>query len=389
MPLWKADTIDQARLRRLGERIERDVEAGEYDGAAVAIAHRGEVVLEAAYGFADRATARGAQVDDVYRILSVTKAFTNVTAFQAIESGLLQLTTNVVEVIPEFRSADRFLNARRDKISLLHLLTHRSALPPTPNLLDPFEMRTLSTVISKACQLDAIGEPGRVIDYSPMINHALIAEMVRRVHGADSFREIVQRDVFDALDMSETTLGLPDRLRDRAVPIVARHGSAGWLSQRDFEVLNEAIDETAEMPWVGAVSTVSDMLRFVEMLRRGGEYEGTRLIAPGILERALENQTGDLTNNWWIPMAQRRGWDHMPANLGIGFFLRGPGVHPTILGTLTSPRTFGNYGGGTTIYWVDPERELSFVCLTAGAMEESANILRFQRLADIVVSSLV
>ena len=41
------------------------------------------------------------------------------------------------------------------------------------------------------------------------------------------------------------------------------------------------------------------------------------------------------------------------------------------------------------VFWVDPERDLTFVCLTAGVMEDSDNILRFQRLSDLVVAATV
>jgi hypothetical protein len=41
------------------------------------------------------------------------------------------------------------------------------------------------------------------------------------------------------------------------------------------------------------------------------------------------------------------------------------------------------------MFWVDPERELAFVCLTAGLLEESSNFPRMQRLSDLVQSSLV
>jgi len=46
-------------------------------------------------------------------------------------------------------------------------------------------------------------------------------------------------------------------------------------------------------------------------------------------------------------------------------------------------------GAGSTIFWVDPERDLTFVCLTAGLIEESASIMRFQRLSDMVVAAVM
>lgn len=381
--------IDAGRVDRLVQSIQRDVDTGLYDGAVVALAHRGDVVLEQAIGYTDRDTGRMAKTDDVFRVLSLSKAFTVATVFQAIEEGLLALTTLVVDVIPEFRSKDRFLRKRKDRISLLHLLTHRSAMPATPEPLPTLSLGNLSKVIAAICELDAIGEPGEVIDYSPAINHALMAEMVRRVRAEEHFRTIVTRDIFEPLKMTSTALGAPDRLADRIVPIRARFGDAGWLSGKDIEDLNITVDEEAELPWVGYVTTAADVLRFAEMYRRGGELDGARILSPAILDRALTNHTGDALNNWWVPMWQRRGWEPMPANLGLGVFLRGAGLHPSILGTLTSPGTYGNYGAGSSLYWVDPERELTFVCLTAGVLEESENILRCQRLSDLAVSTVV
>src|SRR5690606_16791511 len=99
---------DEAALARLVASIQRAVDNGQYDGAVVAMAHRGEIVLEQAIGYSDRDAGRLAKTDDVFRVLSLSKAFTVATVFQAIEDGLLSLTTLVVDVIPEFRAKDRF-----------------------------------------------------------------------------------------------------------------------------------------------------------------------------------------------------------------------------------------------------------------------------------------
>ena len=48
-----------------------------------------------------------------------------------------------------------------------------------------------------------------------------------------------------------------------------------------------------------------------------------------------------------------------------------------------------NFGAGSSLFWVDPEKRLTFVCLTAGVMEEASNILRFQRLSDMAHAAAV
>jgi CubicO group peptidase (beta-lactamase class C family) len=46
-------------------------------------------------------------------------------------------------------------------------------------------------------------------------------------------------------------------------------------------------------------------------------------------------------------------------------------------------------GAGSTMFWVDPQRELVFVCLTVGLLEESRNFERLQQLSDLVLSAVV
>jgi len=60
-----------------------------------------------------------------------------------------------------------------------------------------------------------------------------------------------------------------------------------------------------------------------------------------------------------------------------------------IEGVTTSPRTFAVLGAGSTVLWVDPDRDLIFVLLSAGLMEEGRSQLHLQRLSDLVVASVV
>ena len=103
------------QLNRLSEAIHRDVEADLYDGAAVIVARHGIIGLYEAIGFADRAADRLLCNDDVFNILSVSKAFTDVIILSLIECGELALTTQVGDIIPE-------LNAQAKKsVTVFHL----------------------------------------------------------------------------------------------------------------------------------------------------------------------------------------------------------------------------------------------------------------------------
>ncbi len=140
------------------------------------------------------------------------------------------------------------------------------------------------------------------------------------------------------------------------------------------------------MPAGGFVSTASDILRFAEALRRGGTLDGGRVLSSAMVAFATRNHTGTLTNDLWNYARELKGWPAFPANLGLGFFLRGEGMIPTYCGHLASPSTFGAMGAGTTNYWVDPDRAMTMVCLTNGFVEEANSAIRFQRLSDVAIA---
>lgn len=379
-----AETIDL-----LEQTIRNDISAGDYDGARIIVARHGEVALDATLGWADRAAGRAMEPDSIFRVLSLTKAFTNALVYQAIGEGRLALSTRVVDIIPEFYGSDRFRAGRKDRVNLAHLLTHRSGMPATPEPLPNAELGNLSAVIAAICQLDVIHEPGTNLTYSPAVNHALMGEMLRRVYGADSFRDLADKNLFGPLGLMDTRFGPLSDWKERMVPLKAYIPDSGWLSAKDVEILDEVINEDAEMPWVGSASSAADVFTFAEMIRRHGAHDGRQLIAPAVLDAATTLQTGDMTNDLYAMIARTRGWEEPPGNFGLGFSLSGTGAHASFFGPFTSPRTHGNYGAGSTLFWIDPERDMTFVCLTAGVMDEGDNVLRFQKLSTIAASAVL
>jgi CubicO group peptidase (beta-lactamase class C family) len=381
-----AQLFDQERLVHLKRVIADDVAAGRYFGAVTAVARAGRLGLHDAIGHADSAGSRPLRLDSVFSIFSVTKAITNVLVLRAIELGRFALTTRISDVVPEFSGG------LRNEITIHHLLTHTSGLPivfaPKPDMY----IDRLDEVVAAVCaNIRPVEPPGERVAYSPMANHALLGEALRRTDPQRrSYRALVHEDLFAPLKMSDSSVGLRSDLRARHVvpdfrgnfPIT-HPGHSNLGPNGAFE------EEHAEMPWVGVASTVPDMFRFAEMLRRRGELDGTRLLSPATLETATRNWTGEKPNELYKTLFHQRGWVPAPAYLGLGFSLRGSAMCHHLFGTLTSAGTFGNYGAGSALYWVDPARDVTFVCLTAGVMDSIDNIERFQRLCDIAISAAV
>jgi CubicO group peptidase (beta-lactamase class C family) len=104
-------------------------------------------------------------------------------------------------------------------------------------------------------------------------------------------------------------------------------------------------------PAAGLHGTLDDLVAFASELLRPA------LIAPETLAEATSVQFPGLAGV--IPDLGR--FD--PNDWGLCFEIK-DGKQPHFSGTLTSPRTFGHWGGSGTFLWVDPERAFALATLT-------------------------
>lgn len=382
----KESGLNPDRLHHLTRVIEEDIEKGLYFGGTIIVARHGKIGFHEAIGHANSERKRPVKKDSVFSLFSVTKSFTNVLVLRAIELGQFALTTKVTEIIPEFDGP------LRSDVTVFHLLTHSAGLPPVYTPKAGMYIDRLDEMIAAICKL-VPGEfpPGTRVDYSPFVNHALLGEMVRRTDPeARPYRKIVEDEILKPLGMKDTSVGVRRDLKKRhLVPDFRGNAAINHLGHSDLGPNGAFEEEYAEMPWVGIVSTASDLFRLAEMLRRLGEFDGARILSPTICKMARQNWTGDKPNEVYKRLCIEHGWSIIPAYLGLGFPLRGEAIGNHLYGTLTSPHTFGGYGAGTTIYWVDPELDLTFVGLCTGVMNSADNYLRWRRLSDIAASAAV
>jgi CubicO group peptidase (beta-lactamase class C family) len=155
---------------------------------------------------------------------------------------------------------------------------------------------------------------------------------------------------------------------------IAKPGTRRIYSNSGIEAAAERIAANAEMPFAEYLQkAVLSPLGMTAVLR-GSPAAGMRgtledlvlltrellaptLVAPETFAEATSVQFSGLAGV--IPDLGR--FD--PNDWGLGFELKG-GKKPHFSGTLTSPRTFGHWGGSGTFVWVDPERELALGVLT-------------------------
>ncbi|MGD9601514.1 MAG: serine hydrolase domain-containing protein [Gammaproteobacteria bacterium] len=377
--------IDPGRLQRVPARIEADITARRYDGAAIAISRRGESVLRSVHGYADRQGDRRLAFDDVFASFSTGKQFANVVVLKLIERGDLHLAMHVGEVLPAFRSRGMC------GITLFHLLTHTSgilsAIPAVPlDVLVSIEKLTAHIAGQRP-----ESPPGERVNYSIIAAHAVMAAMVCKVDGGRRrFAQILDEELFAPLGMTQTSLGPRADLVARLCPVVARYDEPGMFHPQEVAGIGQVLlIDGAEIPAGGYLTTLDDLHRFTCMLANGGELDGVRILSPRTLRYCAQNHTGERPNGLFDYTRDLRGWAPFPASIGIGFFVRGHAVQPGPMSNFSSPETFCGWGAGSTCFWVDPRERLAFSFLSTGLMEESYHIERLQRLADLVMTSLV
>jgi CubicO group peptidase (beta-lactamase class C family) len=183
-----------------------------------------------------------------------------------------------------------------------------------------------------------------------------------------------------------------------AGPPIGKPGARRIYSNAGFEVAAERIAANAEMPFdeylhkavLGPLG-MKAVLRgspgaglqgsLDDLARLGRELLAPSLIAQETLAEATTVQFPGLAGV--IPDLGR--FD--PNDWGLGFELKGS-KQPHFSGTLTSPRTFGHWGGSGTFVWVDPERELARGVLTDLKFGDWAKEA-WPRLSDAVVREQV
>ena len=134
----------------------------------------------------------------------------------------------------------------------------------------------------------------------------------------------------------------------------------------------------------GLLSTTADYHRFTQMLLRGGELDGARLLGSRTL-RAMTRNTlpgGQDLVQFGIPLFAEVKYDGQ--GFGLGFSVV---QDPVAAGTLGSVGEYAWGGAASTAFWVDPAEQITTIFMTQ-LLPSSTWPLRTQ-LRQMVYSALV
>ncbi len=372
--------FDAARLGRIDTHFRRYVDDGRLAGWTIAVARRGRVVHLAHHGLADVEAGRPVADDTIWRIYSMTKPITSVAAMMLYERGALELTDPVSRFIPAFAdmrvyrggpAADPATVPASEPMRVWHLLSHTAGLTYGFHHAHPvdemyrakgFEFGAPAGMdLAGACEVfgrfPLVFEPGREWNYSVATD---VLGRVVEVASGQSLDAFFAGEILGPLGMTDTAFSVGDADLDRLAALYVRN-PAGGLKRYDTMGAAATKAPTYLSGGGGLVSTASDYHRFTQMLARGGELDGARLLSPRTVAYMTRNHLpgGADLDAIGRPISAESSFAGVGFGLGFSVVL-----DPAAGKAVTSPGEYAWGGLASTAFWVDPVEETTAMFFT-------------------------
>jgi CubicO group peptidase (beta-lactamase class C family) len=402
----QAESIGQSQPEQLGfskaglntvtEFFKTEVAAGKVPGVMLLVQRRGQPAYFETFGVRDVTTKAPMTPDTLFRIYSMTKPITSVTAMMLVQEGKLSLDEPVSKYIPSFalskvgveKTGDDGkpvleLVAVRRPITIQDLLRHTSGITYSfsgRGLVyakygeERFEVTRPSNeeFAERVAALPLSQQPGTTWEYSHSTD--VLGRVIEVVEGKPLLA-VFKEKLFEPLGMNSTSFYVTDPAKHPLIaePLPADSGSAA---------VDQLFNPRNEMKWQsgggGLISTIHDYARFAQMIVNGGTLDGKRYLSPKIFAWMASNHispsTGISTGTQFLP------------GPGFGFGL-GFGVR-TEQGASAVPGSIGELywgGAGGTYFWADPKEEMFVVMM----MQSPAQRVRYRNtIKNLVYSAM-
>ncbi len=369
--------FDPARLRRIDDWMQRNIDVGRFSGSSALIARNGRIVYLSTAGLRSIDDRLPYERDTIVRIYSMTKPVASVALMMLVEKGLLHLSAPISRFLPEFSECRALVSGavRPDQTvvapppTVHQLLTHTSGMTYdfNPGLLAQVYADNdvnfapgsggLEQAVKRAAAMPLAFLPGARWEYSIAID--VIGRLIEVVSGIPLDRYLAHH-VFEPLGMTDTGFSVaPDRVT-RFADCYSKTETEN-LKCTDRAAASEFLDTnvTTHSGGGGLVSTLDDYYRFGEMLRLGGAFGGERLLSPRTVCFMRGNHlSGDIASMGPQSFAE------MPME-GMGFGIGGGVVLDAArAGVIGSNGDFGWGGLASTFFWTDPVENMTCLFFT-------------------------
>ncbi len=394
--------FDKGRLARIDEHFARYVDDGRLAGWHAVVTRHGAVVHSSTAGMRDAEAGAPVTEDTRWRIYSMSKPITSVAAMILWERGEIELDDPISRWLPAFAEARVYVKGSStspltiptpEPIRVKHLLTHTAGLTYGFHHAHPvdeayraagFEWGVpagldLAGCVDAWAQLPLVHTPGTEWNYSHATD--VLGRLVEVVSG-QSLDVFLDEQVLSPLGMTQTGFQVDEP--DLLAALYTRHPGTG--ARVRAEPGRSALLDPPQ--WLsgggGLVSTARDYHRFTQMVLRGGELDGVRVLGSRTVAYMGRNH---LPGGADLEQVGRPLFAEMPFH-GVGFGLGFSVVQdPVAYATTVTPGELAWGGAASTAFWVDRSEGITAMFFTQ-LLPSSAYPIR-TRLRGLVYQALV
>jgi CubicO group peptidase (beta-lactamase class C family) len=376
--------LDPAALDRIWDAARHWYRAGMQPAVQLCLRHNGTVVLNRAIGHAwgngpmDSPDAEQIPVttDTPFCVYSAAKAITTTVVHMLVERGEFALDDRVCDYLPTYTGHGK------ERTTIRHVMTHSAGIPfatgPRPDLR---RMNDSDYAREQLGALKPIHRPGLIHIYHGLTWGPLIREIVLAATGRD-IREILATEILDPLGFRWTNYGVaqadvplvaPSHVTGKPLPAPIAAGLKMALGGSMTQIIpfsNSPMFLTSVVPSSSTVSTADELSRFAEILRRGGELDGMRVLREETL-RGATRQCRRLRPDVATGLA--------PIRWGTGFMLGSRRFGPF---GRDAAAAFGHTGLTNIAIWADPSRRLAVGLVSSGKPGGHREAGRYTALLD-------
>jgi CubicO group peptidase (beta-lactamase class C family) len=389
------------RINRITDHLDKNyIAPGKIAGCQTLVARHGHVAYFKSQGLMDRERRKPMTDDTIFRLYSMTKPITSVALMTLFEQGHFQLNDPVTRFIPSWRDHKVWVSgeggsmetvAPARPMTMRHVLSHTGGLTygATNHPVDRAYREagvgrgageTLSGFADKLAKVPLRYQPGERWMYS--LSTDVCGYLVEAISGK-TFDQYLQETIFDPLDMKDTSFMVAPRKADRLAANYERQADKSLKLIDDPERSNYLKQPTFFSGGGGLTGTTADYLRFCEMLRRGGELDGVRILGPRTIELMHLNHLAGGKDLSQMAIGAFSETAYEGVGFGLGFAMTLGQVEAGALGG-------GDYywgGAASTIFWVDPKEDLVVIFMTQ--LMPSATFNFRGQLRNIIYSAIV
>ena len=361
--------------------------SGVHPALQICVRREGHVVLDRAIGHArgngphdpPDAEKAPATPGTPFCVYSASKAITALVVHVLHERGSLDIARPVRDYIPGYESHGK------GEITIAHVLAHRAGVPNLPReALELGRVTDREFLVRALSDAKPFAKPGKMLAYHAVSGGFILGEIVQQATGR-TIRDVLAELVLDPLGFRWTNYGVaPEDVDEVGLSYVTGPRTLPPLSTLLTRALGVRLDPLVDMtndaryltgivPAANTVTTANELSRLFEMMRCGGELDGVRILRPGTIRAALEEQSH-------LEIDLSLGF---PTRFSLGFML---GAQVLSLYGRDTQHAFGHLGFTNILGWADPERALSAAVITSGKPIVYPEMPRFYNLMARITS---